>query len=53
LLQFMPGQGLQRMVIAAGAEESEATARVLKRYGIREPSRLAATTNAPGGRQSP
>ena len=53
LLEFMPGEGLQRMVIAAGAEESEATSRVLKRYGIREPSRLATTTNAPGGRQLP
>ncbi len=39
LLQFMPGEGLQRIVIAAGAEESEATSRVLKNYGIREPSR--------------
>ena len=53
LLQFRAGEGLQRMVIAAGAEESEATSRVLKRYGIREPSRLATTTNAPGSRQLP
>ncbi len=39
--EFMPGDAIKRLVVKAGEEETEATARVLKRYGIREARRLA------------
>jgi hypothetical protein len=38
--EFAKGETLQRIVLAAGAEESTATERVLKRYGISDPSRF-------------
>jgi hypothetical protein len=38
--EFMPGDAIKRLVVKAGDAESEATSRVLKRYGIREPRRV-------------
>jgi hypothetical protein len=40
LFEFARGDGLRRMVVAAGEPERAATASVLKRYGIAEPFRL-------------
>ncbi len=39
-IEFVRSDSLRKMVLAAGAAEREATARVLKRYGIAESSRL-------------
>lgn len=36
IIEFMRSDSLRRMVIRAGADEQEATARVLKRYGIND-----------------
>lgn len=41
LLEFVQTDALRRIVLDAGESEQAATARVLKRYGISEPSRLA------------
>ncbi len=41
IIEFMKGNSLRRMVIGAGEFEREATARVLKRYGIDESFYLA------------
>jgi hypothetical protein len=38
--EFSKGETLQRIVLAAGDDETTATARVLKRYGIAEASRF-------------
>src|SRR5262249_55550267 len=38
--EFAKGESLQHIVLSAGATESDATSRVLKRYGISEASRL-------------
>jgi hypothetical protein len=38
--EFAKGDTLQRVVLSAGSEESAATERVLKRYGISDPSRF-------------
>jgi hypothetical protein len=40
VFQFVRGDGLQRIVLAAGDTETDATTRVLKRYGISEPYRF-------------
>jgi hypothetical protein len=40
VFQFVRGDGLQRIVLAAGDTEADATTRVLKRYGISEPYRF-------------
>ena len=44
IIEFMAGDSLQRVVLAAGDAEREATRRVLTRYGIAESSRLGAVT---------
>jgi len=41
VIDFAAGDSLQRIVVEAGEAEREATARVLKRYGISQSSRLA------------
>jgi hypothetical protein len=41
VLEFAKGDSLQRIVLGAGDAERDATARVLKRYGIVEASRYA------------
>jgi len=41
VIEFAKGDGLRRMVLAAGDTEREATARVLKRYGITDGFRFA------------
>jgi len=46
IIDFMPGDSLQRLVLAAGDAEEEATRRVLKRYGITESSRLASAVRS-------
>jgi len=38
IIEFVQSDSLRKMVLAAGDAEREATARVLKRYGINEPS---------------
>jgi S1-C subfamily serine protease len=45
IIEFMQGDSLRRMVLAAGDTEREATARVLKRYGITDESRFADAKN--------
>lgn len=45
VLEFAKGDGLRRMVLAAGDTEHEATARVLKRYGITDRFRFADAKN--------
>jgi hypothetical protein len=40
VFEFVPSDSLRRLVLAAGNAEQEATSRVLKRYGISEPSRF-------------
>jgi hypothetical protein len=45
VLEFAKGDGLRRMVLAAGDTEHEATARVLKRYGITDGFRFALAGN--------
>jgi hypothetical protein len=45
IIEFMRGDSLRRMVLAAGDTEREATARVLKRYGITDESRFADAKN--------
>ena len=40
VFEFVRGDGLQRIVLAAGETEQDATSRVLKRYGISEPYRF-------------
>jgi hypothetical protein len=42
VFEYTKGESLQRIVVAAGATEKEATARVLKRYGVTEESHFAA-----------
>jgi hypothetical protein len=37
IIEFVQSDSLRRMVVAAGETEQEATARVLKRYGINAP----------------
>ncbi len=44
VIEFVPGDSLQRAVLAAGDAEREATQRVLERFGIAESCRLAAET---------
>jgi hypothetical protein len=46
IIDFMPGDSLQRLVLAAGDSEQEATGRVLKRYGITDSARFAGATKA-------
>jgi hypothetical protein len=41
ILEFEKGEGLQKMVLAAGEAEKEATLRVLKRYTIPEAIHVA------------
>jgi hypothetical protein len=41
-IEMMRGETLQRIVIASGDAERDATARILKRYGIIEPFHFAA-----------
>jgi len=41
VFEFVRSDSLRRLVLAAGDAEQQATARVLKRYGITEPSRFA------------
>ncbi len=41
MIEFVPSDSLRRLVLAAGAPEEEATARVLQRYGIHEAFRFA------------
>ena len=41
VFEFVRSDSLQRLVLAAGDAEQEATARVLTRYGIAEPGRFA------------
>jgi hypothetical protein len=40
ILEFVQGDSLRRVVLAAGKDESEATARVLERYGVDKSSNL-------------
>ena len=40
VIEFAPGDSLQRIVVAAGEPERDATRRVLERYGIAESFRL-------------
>jgi len=42
VFEYTKGESLQRIVVAAGEAEREATARVLKRYGVTEESHFAA-----------
>jgi len=51
LLEFVQSDSLRRMVLAAGDAEHEATARVLKRYGIAEASHFGDDAADPGGRK--
>jgi len=45
VIEFAKGDSLRRMVLAAGDTEHEATARVLKRYGIADGFRFAEAKN--------
>jgi hypothetical protein len=45
VIEFAKGDGLRRIVLAAGDGEHEATARVLKRYGITDGFRFADAKN--------
>jgi hypothetical protein len=45
VIEFARGDSLRRMVLAAGDAEHEATARVLKRYGITDEFRFADAKN--------
>ena len=47
VIEFTPGDSLQRLVVAAGDAEKKATARVLERYGIDDEFQFAAKTAAP------
>lgn len=42
VIEFTQSDSLRRMILAAGEPEQEATARILKRYGINEPSHFLA-----------
>ena len=42
VIEFVQGDSLRRMVLGGGDAEGEATARVLKRYGITEGAHFAA-----------
>jgi len=42
IIEFIQSDSLRRVILAAGDPEQEATARVLKRYGINEPFHLLA-----------
>jgi hypothetical protein len=42
IIEFASGETLRRLVLTAGDSEHEATARILKRYGIAEPFHFAA-----------
>jgi hypothetical protein len=42
IIEFMKSDSLRKIVLAAGPSEEEATARVLKRYGISEQMRVTA-----------
>ena len=44
IIELMQSDSLRRIVLAAGDAEQQATARVLKRYGINEPFHLLADT---------
>jgi hypothetical protein len=41
LIEFVKSDGLRRVVVAAGEQESAATDRVMKRYGISSPAKIA------------
>jgi hypothetical protein len=45
VIEFAKGDGLRRMVLAAGDTEHEATTRVLKRYGVTDGFRFADAKN--------
>ena len=44
VIEFVAGDSLRRMVLAAGDLERDATTRILKRYGISEPFHFAGST---------
>jgi hypothetical protein len=44
VIEFMKGDSLRRMILAAGATESDATDRILQRYGITEASHFESPT---------
>jgi hypothetical protein len=46
VIEFMRGESLRKIVLAAGDAERQATQRILKRYGIADESRLASATSA-------
>jgi hypothetical protein len=44
IIDFMPSDSLKRLVLGAGDSQAEATARVLKRYGIAQESNISAAS---------
>jgi S1-C subfamily serine protease len=44
VIEFMKGDSLRRIILAAGAAETEASERILQRYGITEASHFEAPT---------
>jgi hypothetical protein len=46
VIDFTPNESLQRIVLAAGAAEREATQRILERFGISAASQIAPKNTA-------
>lgn len=46
VIDFAPNESLQRIVLAAGDKETEATQRILKRFGISESAHITAKTTS-------
>ena len=46
VIDFVPNESLQRIVLAAGDKEAEATQRILKRFGISESAHISPKTAA-------
>ncbi len=46
IIDFVPNESLQRIVLAAGDAEREATDRILKRFGITDAAQIASKTSA-------
>jgi hypothetical protein len=45
VIEFVQSDSLRRIVLAAGDAEHDATARILRRYGITEPFHFASETS--------
>ena len=45
IIEFMQSDSLRKMILAAGEPQQEATARVLRRYGINQPSHFLAESS--------